>query len=46
MTHVVEGETCRRAKDADSKFCLGKRCQQQPSTNHICNHIYVYEQGD
>ena len=41
---VVEGQTCRRAKDADNKFCLGKRCQQQPSANHICNHTNGYEQ--
>ena len=31
-----KGKTCRQAKDADGKFCLGKRCQRQPSANHIC----------
>ena len=41
---VVEGQTYRRAKDAESKFCLGKRYQQQHTANHICNHIHVYEQ--
>ena len=39
------GKTYRRAcfawaKDADSKICLGKRYQRQPSANHY-NHICV-----
>ena len=29
MVDVVEEQTCRRAKDTDSKFCPGKRCRQQ-----------------
>ena len=33
--YVVKGEIYRQAKDADGKFCLGKRCQRQPSANHI-----------
>ena len=41
--NVAEGQTCRHAKDANSKFTLCKRCQQQPSANHTCNHIHVYE---
>ena len=45
MIHVVKVETCRQLKDADGifqlvkrchyKFCLGNRCQRQPSANHI-----------
>ena len=34
--HVVKGGRCRKAKDAKGKFCLGKRCQKQPSANHVC----------
>ena len=44
--HAVKVKTCRQAKDADGKFCLGQRChhkfclgnrcQRQPSANHIC----------
>ena len=29
------------AKYANSKFDLGKRCQRQPSANHIYNHTCV-----
>ena len=34
--YAVKGKTCRQAKDADGKFCQGKRCQRQPSVNHMC----------
>ena len=33
--YFVKIKTYRRVKDADGKFCLGKRCQRQPSTSHI-----------
>ena len=35
VSYVVGGQICHWVKDADSKFCLGKRCQQQPLANHI-----------
>ena len=35
MLDVVKCCTCRQAKDADGKFCLGKRCQRQLSADHI-----------
>ena len=34
--NVVKGITCHQAKDANSKFFSGKRCQRQPSANHTC----------
>ena len=34
--NVVKVKSCCQSKDAASNCCLGKRCQRQPSANHIC----------
>ena len=42
----------RQAKDADGKFCLGKKCQRQPSVNHtyvqkrLIDTYTVYDQDN